>query len=362
MSSVSKILIVGPAWVGDMVMAQSLFFALQQRHGEVSIDVLAPDWTSPLLERMPQVRRALVMPLGHGRLGLSERRRLGKSLQGEGYDQAIVLPNSLKSALVPWFARIPLRTGWLGEMRYGLLNDCRPLDKQAFPLMVQRFVALAWPRAGEAPEICAPPALLANSLALPGLRAKLGLDAERPVLVCCPGAEYGPSKQWPAASFAALVREAVSKGWQVWIVGSARDREVAGKIAEGCDSAVVKNLAGCTSLGEVIDLMSCADAVVSNDSGLMHVAAALGRPLVAIYGSTSPGFTPPLGNSVRILTPDLDCSPCFARECPLGHMDCMKQTPASRVSAALSELLGKSWLSGTAGMAGAADGSPLQTE
>src|SRR5690606_31381839 len=146
-----NILIIGPSWVGDMVMAQTLFQWLKQRHRDCAIDVLAPDWSRPILERMPEVRAALSLPLGRGVLDLAARRRIGKSLAGQ-YDQAILLPNSLKSALVPWFAGIPLRTGWKGEMRYGLLNDLRPLDKARYPLMIERFMALAYPANAELPQ------------------------------------------------------------------------------------------------------------------------------------------------------------------------------------------------------------------
>ena len=146
-----NILIVGPSWVGDMVMAQTLFQCLKQRHPECEIDVLAPEWSRPILERMPEVRKALSFPLGHGALELATRRKIGKSLKGQ-YDQAILLPNSLKSALVPFFAGIPKRTGWRGEFRYGLLNDVRKLDKQRYPLMIERFMALAYAPGADLPK------------------------------------------------------------------------------------------------------------------------------------------------------------------------------------------------------------------
>ncbi len=139
-----KILVIGPSWVGDMMMSQSLYRTLKAEYPSAEIDVMAPAWCRPLLARMPEVNQALAMPLGHGALALGERRRLGHALRANGYDRAYVLPNSFKSALVPFFANVPQRTGWRGEMRYGLLNDLRVLDKAAFPLMVQRYVALAY--------------------------------------------------------------------------------------------------------------------------------------------------------------------------------------------------------------------------
>lgn len=336
-----KVLIIGPAWVGDMVMSQTLYKLLKARAPETQIDVLAPAWTRPLLERMPEVRRALPMPLGHGRLGLGERHRLGRSLRAEGYAQAIVLPNSFKSALVPFFARIPLRTGWRGEMRLGVLNDRRTLDKHRYPLMVQRFAALAFPAGASLPDPLPPPALRVSETALGALGSRFALLAARRVLALCPGAEFGASKRWPAASYAAVAREALARGEEVWLLGSAHDGPAAAAILQalsGGEREHCRDFTGATTLAEAIDLLSQAHAVVSNDSGLMHVAAALDRPLVVIYGSSSPGFTPPLARRVRTVSLGLDCSPCFQRQCPLGHQKCMLDLEPARVLRALDEL------------------------
>ncbi len=334
-----RILVVGPAWVGDMMMAQTLFMCLMQRHPGARIDVLAPAWSRPLLERMPEVTEALAMPLGHGQLALSTRYHLGRSLSSRGYDQAIVLPNSFKSALVPYFARIPLRTGWRGEARGLLLNDCRKLDKARYPLMVQRFAALSWPANTALPESLPFPSL--RQLANDDLLATHGLNLERPVLLLCPGAEFGAAKQWPLSHYASVARQVIAEGMQIWLMGSANDREAAAAImaelptelAEHC-----RNLAGSTSLGEAVDLMNFATAVVSNDSGLMHVAAALGKAVVVLYGSTSPAFTPPLTHKARTLSLELSCSPCFKRSCPLGHLRCLRELKPERVMSALREV------------------------
>ena len=347
-----KILIVGPAWVGDMVMAQSLFICLKQQHPDATIDVLAPPWCLELLARMPQVNKGLPLAIGHGEFGLGKRLALGRELRAAGYDQAVVLPNSFKSALIPLLARIPLRTGWRGEARGWLLNDCRRLDKDAYPLMVQRFAALAYPvspppwllqtshwLAGAAVEQAPVPRLTVTVAAQQATLNKLGLNTVKPVLVLCPGAEYGPSKQWPEAHYAAVAAQYLLQGYQVWLLGSARDREAGERIRASSAAAGCRNLCGETMLGEAVDLLAAATAVVSNDSGLMHVAAALDRPLVVVYGSTSAGFTPPLAGSVRILSLQLPCSPCFKRQCPLGHLDCLKQLHPSRVIGALAELL-----------------------
>ena len=337
-----NILIIGPSWVGDMVMAQTLFVCLQQRHPGCAIDVLAPEWSRPILERMPQVRAALSFPLGHGVLELATRRRIGKSLAGQ-YDQAILLPNSLKSALVPFFAGIPLRTGWKGELRYGLLNDIRTLDKQRYPLMIERFMALAFEPGAALPQPYPRPQLAIDPTSRAAALARFALELDRPVLALCPGAEFGEAKRWPAEHYAQVAEQKIRDGWQVWLFGSKSDlavgEEIRARLIPGLREEAV-NLAGETSLAEAIDLLSCSDAVVSNDSGLMHEAAALQRPLVAVYGSTSPGFTPPLAEQVEVVRLGLECSPCFERTCRFGHYDCLRNLQPDAVLDALQRLAG----------------------
>ncbi|MBA1192369.1 lipopolysaccharide heptosyltransferase II [Pseudomonas entomophila] len=337
-----NILIIGPSWVGDMVMAQTLFQCLKLQHPECVIDVLAPEWSRPILERMPEVRQALSFPLGHGALELGTRRRIGKSLAGQ-YDQAILLPNSLKSALVPFFAGIPKRTGWRGEWRFGLLNDVRRLDKARYPLMIERFMALAYPSGTELTQPYPRPALRIEPASRDAALAKFGLELDRPVLALCPGAEFGESKRWPAEHYAEVAEALIRLGWQVWLFGSKKDHPVGESIRErlipGFREESV-NLSGETSLAEAIDLLSCATAAVSNDSGLMHVAAALARPLVAVYGSTSPGFTPPLAEQVEVVRLGIECSPCFERTCRFGHYNCLRLLEPPAVIAALRRLPG----------------------
>lgn len=326
-----NILIIGPSWVGDMVMAQSLFAELKQQSPHAHIDVLAPDWTRPLLTRMPEVRSALSMPVTHGVFGWKQRRQIGLGLRQNQYDQAIVLPNSWKSALIPWFADIPQRTGWLGEVRYGLLNDSRKLDKQTLPLMVQRFVALAHPasQSHKAPAYL-PPTMIAEPVSDALNPAK---KAGQKRLILCPGAEFGPAKQWPTSHYAALGQQLTQLGWQVLVMGSKADAAIGEQIVAGIsDKQNVVNLCGKTQLGEAIDLIATADQVVSNDSGLMHIAAALNKPLVAIYGPTSPAFTPPLSDNAQIVQIPIECSPCFQRDCPLGHHKCMQDISSARIA------------------------------
>jgi heptosyltransferase-2 len=341
-----KILVVGPSWVGDMVMAQTLFKCLQQQHPQMQLDVLAPDWCLPLLRLMPEVNHALPLPLAHGELGLGKRRRIGRLLKADGYDQAIVLPNSLKSALIPWFAGIPVRTGWRGEARGWLLNDCRKLDKQQYPLMVQRFAALAFSAESSLPDPLPVPRLVPAMAEGASLRESLGLVSARPVLVLCPGAEFGPAKQWPGRHYATLAGHYLEKGMQVWLFGSEKDRADAEQIRSAVAPGLREHchvLCGRTRLGEAVTLMNEATAVVSNDSGLMHIAAALEKPLVVVYGSTSPAFTPPLSARAKTLSLALPCSPCFRRECPLQHLDCLEKLLPQQVAKAIDDLLGSVW-------------------
>lgn len=319
----NKILIVGPAWVGDMVMAQSLFKLLKQRQPTVVIDVLAPAWSLPLLARMPEVSSTIAMPLGHGQLALRRRYRLGKNLREKHYDQAIVLPNSFKSALIPFWAKIPKRTGWRGEMRFIVLNDIRLLDEVHYPLMIERFMALGLvhherlPRDYPIPELHISVTLQAAALKNQGLRYP-----HAPVLAICPGAEFGPAKRWPEEYYAEIANAKLQEGWEVWMFGSSNDREVAGRIMQLTQQRCV-DLTGRTRLEEAVDLLALTTVVVSNDSGLMHIAAALKKSLVAVYGPTSAAFTPPLYADAKIVNLQLDCQPCFQRICPIKHHRCM---------------------------------------
>lgn len=332
MVAAPRILVVGPAWVGDMVMAQSLFMTLTARGARV--DVVAPEWSLPLLARMPEVCRAVALPVGHGSLGLAARWRIGRTLRDECYEQAIVLPRSFKAALIPFFARIPRRTGYRGEMRYGLINDRRVLDKVLLPRVVQRYVALGLPADVLLPPEIPQPRLSVDANNQTRLIRKMGLDRDRPAVALLPGAEYGPAKRWPLPHYAELARELLASGRQVWIIGSAKEQADGGAIAAAAPG--VLNLCGRTRLEDAVDLLALATAAVSNDSGLMHVAAAVGIPLVALYGSSSPDYTPPLSPRAKVLYRDLECSPCFERECPLGGTPCLTGIAPAEVMTALA--------------------------
>ena len=331
-----KILIIAPSWVGDMVMAQSLFIALKENNPNCQIDVLAPAWSLGLLARMPEITKTFVMPLTHGEFGLKARFSLGKKLRSEKYDQAIVLPNSWKSALIPFFAHIPKRTGFLGEARFGLLNDTRKLDKSILTMTVQRFVALGFEASENLPTYSFP-ALNVTALQQKNIIEKFNLRLSKPILVLCAGAEFGSAKRWTEAHFAELASQKITEGWQIWLIGSEKDKPVTEEINK-LTAGQCQDFAGKTDLTEAVDLLSLAHTVVSNDSGLMHVAAALNKKVIALYGSSDPKFTPPLHSEAEIVTLNLPCSPCFKRDCPLGHRQCLTDILPAQVAAFIEKL------------------------
>jgi heptosyltransferase-2 len=323
-----RILIVAPSWVGDAVLSEPLVAVLREPLGAPIVDILAPPWCAPVYARMRGIGRVIESPFRHRELGLRGRIRLARELRDAGYSLAFVLPNSFKSALVPWLARIPRRIGYAGEMRSAFLNDARRLDRKALPRLVDRFVALAVPKGRLIPTPPAPVLVADPANAGAAMRAH-GLSSRRPVAVLCPGAEYGPAKRWPAEHFIALARRFLGDGYAVWLVGSPNDQAASAPIASAL--AEVRDLAGRTDLGTAIDLLSVASIVVANDSGLMHVAAALGRPTIALFGSSSPEYTPPLSPVAHVVRTGIACSPCFQRECPLGHFKCMRELEPDRV-------------------------------
>ena len=309
-----RILVVAPNWIGDALMAQPLLARLHERIPGLEIDMLAPEWVAPVARRMPEVDEVIAVPFRHRALQLGARWKIGRELKARGYDQAIVLPNTWKSALVPFFARIPLRAGYLGESRYGLLNAIHPNSKAAMP---QRYAQLSEPPGKKAPEPLPAPSLRVDPEEIEAARRRYRVQGR--YVVFCPGAEYGPAKRWPY--FGELSRRLKA---QMVILGSAKDREAAQDI-------VGRNLVGETTLDEAIALIAGADYVVTNDSGLMHIAAALGRPQLALFGSSSPEHTPPLSPAARVMWLRIECSPCFERVCPLGHFRCMREMTVETV-------------------------------
>ena len=331
-----KALIVAPSWIGDTIMAQPLFARLHARYPGLQLDALAPRWVAPVLQRMDEITEVVDSPFGHGQLSLKVRWRLARQLAARGYDTVYVLPNSLKSALLPFMAGIPHRVGFTGESRYGLINIRHDLDKAALPLMVERFAQLAEDPDAALPKPVSYPKIRSTAADQEKTLSELKLERPPRIAAFCPGAEFGPAKRWPAAHFAALARMLADAGYAIWLFGSPKDHAVAEEIAQ-LAPGLCRNLCGATTLDQAVDLLALADLVVCNDSGLMHVAAALGRPIVALYGSSSPGFTPPLSDQATILSLNLDCSPCFKRECPLGHLDCLNKLSPRQVFAACRE-------------------------
>ena len=311
-----RLLVVAPNWIGDALMCQPLLMRLREQQPQARIDVVAPAWVAPVFRCMPEVAGVIETPFAHGALQLRERWRLGRTLKALAYDEAYVLPNAWKAALLPVFAGIPVRRGYRGESRFGLLNVLHRKQPGREP-MALHYARLAEPPGAAIAQPLPDPKLAVDHAAARATRERLALPERYAVL--CPGAEYGPAKRWPY--FPEL---AARLDRPVVVLGSAKERAL-------CAAAGGRNLAGETTLDEALDVLAGAEVVVSNDSGLMHIAAALGRPQVALFGSSSPRHTPPLSARARVLWLGIECSPCYARECPLGHFRCMKDITVDQV-------------------------------
>lgn len=328
--TVSRSFIVAPQWIGDAVMTEPLLRRLHARGERLTVG--AVPWVAPVYRSMPQVDEVIEFPFQHGGLQWGARRRLSRDLHGR-FDTAYVLPNSLKSALLPFLAGIPRRVGYLGEARVGLLTH-RLKNPAGKPPMVAFYSALSGEQAGledDRPALHIPPTEIQGALSAQGLQRGA-------YYAFAPGAEYGPSKRWPEAHYAQLAAQLQAP---VVLLGSGKDQPVCEAIAQAAPNA--RNLAGRTSLPEAFALIAGTRAMVSNDSGLMHVAAAFGVPQVALFGSSSPLHTPPLNPAAQVVwlkdepgyQPPLDCAPCFARECPLQHHRCLRDVAPERVLALL---------------------------
>jgi heptosyltransferase-2 len=327
-----RTLVISPNWIGDAVMAQPLLQLLKRRHPERPIDVLAPPSVAPVWRAMAEVDSVLETPFRHGPLQLRERWKYGRVLRRRGYADAYVLPNTLKYALIPFFAGIGTRVGYKGEMRHGLVNRMHHDDtpKRA---MVPFYAALAGePRAPLRTDVPRP-AMQVDAATIGGVCERLGIDRARPLVVFAPGAEFGAAKRWPARHFAALAQAilALEPGAQIGLLGSPKDKQACDEIIAITGPAGMFNLAGVTRLDEAIALIAAAGAVVANDSGLLHIASALNRPVIALYGPTDPDHAPPFSDMARSMSLRLACAPCRQRECPLGHHDCMEKMDAAMV-------------------------------
>lgn len=317
-------MVIGPAWVGDMVMAQALYKALYADHTSAEIHVVAPEWSRPLLSRMPEISAVFGLDVSHGEFGLSKRIALGKELRHEHYSQAIILPRSYKSALVPWAARIPKRIGDIGEFRYGVLTQTFPSNKDKKTPNVCNYLRYA----GIDTDVSTvkkeySPELEVDLDNQKRLLEKFSIPVNAPLVACMVGAEFGPSKQWPIEHFATLINLLREQGINICILGSAKDSETGSKIEALCQFPIF-NLCGKTSLVDVIDILASCRVAVSNDSGLMHIAAAVNVPVVSLYGATTPKYTPPLHVKAKSFYVNLACSPCWQRTCQYDHYRCLK--------------------------------------
>lgn len=328
----TRTLFIAPQWIGDAVMTEPLLRELHQRGEQITVAALS--WVAPVYQHMPSVAEVIELPFKHGKLQWSERRALARQWRGI-FERAYVAPNSFKSALIPWLARIPERIGYHGESRYGLLTQRLPSPPRGErPPMVDFYLALSgtptYKHNSMQPVLQRATASVRQSLQAFGLEGGA-------YTVIAPGAEYGPAKMWPATHVAALCQLTKSP---VVLLASAKERDLCVSIEDMAVGAQVHNLAGMTSLSQALDLISAARDMVSNDSGLMHVAAALGVPQVALFGSSSPRHTPPLSDKAHVVwlvddpnyRPVLDCAPCFERTCRFGHTRCLSDVSPERVA------------------------------
>ena len=354
------ILIIAPNWIGDAVMTQPLLASIKAQYPNSSIDVLASTWVAPIYRACSEVNEVIEAKFEHKQLQWALRKELAKQIESKQYQACFVLPNSFKSALIPWLANIPLRIGYRGEMRFGLINIAldNPSKINRSP-MVEHYLSLSTLLNDEAAvaSVAAVAAVPLNQTITPHLNisekarqsveaklqsAKINLaELNSTIYVLCPGAEYGPSKRWPIEYFATLAQELIKTNANnhIILIGGEGDQNLANEIgSQAKQNPHIHNWCGSTSLDEAIALIGMSKAVISNDSGLMHIAAALKVPQVAIFGSSDPTHTPPLSDKAKVIWLGLACSPCHKRECPLGHLKCLKDILPQQVLATLNTL------------------------
>ena len=341
-----SILIIAPNWIGDAVTTQPLLANLKALYPDTKIDVLASNWVAPIYRACAEVHQVIEAKFEHRKLQWDLRKQLAQEIKAKNYQACFVLPNSFKSALIPWFANIPFRIGYRGELRFGLINLA--LDnpsKVNRPPMVEHYSALSeLLKDGESlPRTQLAPKLNVSSTAKQSVQNQLqnaNISSDF-IYVMCPGAEYGPTKRWPTEHFATLAQKLIAENPNIQIVllGSKSDHALGQEITSQTKlKSNIHNWCGNTSLDEAIALIGMSKAVVSNDSGLMHIAAALNTPQVAIFGSSDPAHTPPLSDKAQVIWLNMPCSPCHKRECPLGHLRCLKDILPEQVLATLNTL------------------------
>ena len=335
----NRILIIAPNWIGDAVMTEPLIRELKHQFPNTLIDVLATPWVASIMRAIPAVNEIMTADFKHGALQWTERKDLAKQLIQRNYSHAFVLPNSFKSALIPWLAKIPHRIGYQGEMRWGLINQTfKNPSRSHRPPMSSHYFALSGKHAPDVPQpyLCLPQTELEKNLT-----QLHQIKAHDSLFVLCPGAEYGPAKQWPTEHFAQLAHELIQQNSNalVMILGSQKEAPIGDAIVRGnSKSNQIINWCGQTTLDQAMATIANANAVISNDSGLMHIAAAFRRPQVAIFGSSDPRHTPPLSNKAKIHWLQLECSPCFQRTCPLGHLKCLVDITSQDVLNSVNDL------------------------
>jgi heptosyltransferase II len=323
----SPILIVPYMWIGDFVRCHSVVTVLRQRFPNRPVDMLATTLCAPLADYMPGLRQSVLSDLPRSRLALPRQWALAERFKSEGYGVALIMPRTWKAALAPFLAGIPQRTGFAGEVRFILLNDVR-FGERKLPRMVDRCAMLALPRGAEQPAQWPVPKLDVPASEVAAWRIRRGLTDDRPVVALAPGA-VGPSKRWTTSGYAALARQLDADGYAVWILGGPDEKPLAAEIASDSD---VRDLTG-ADLRDAILALGAASVAISNDSGLLHVAAAIGTPSIGIFGPTSPWHWAPLNPLAGVIEPrsELPCRPCHKPVCRLGHHRCMGDIAADTV-------------------------------
>ena len=322
-----KILIIAPAWIGDLVMSAVLIKALKNNQNN-SIDILVNSNLLSLANQIPGIRKVISSETTHGRLSLIYRIKKGLSLRSEQYDECFILTNSYKSAIIPLIARIKKRISYLGELRYGLINIIKKPINRNFG-MVNRYLNLIDQKQ--------------TDTAYPVFNIKTNKELifnkfqfEGKYIVFCPDAEYGPAKRWPTHKWLHLANK-LSQSYKVIIIGL--DISISEEFRP-LESDKIINLIGKTNLVEVMEIIALSEGVISNDSGLMHISASFEKKIIALYGSSSPTYTPPLISKEKrdIFYKNLDCSPCFKRVCPLGHTKCLNDIKVDEVKESATKL------------------------
>lgn len=338
-STKENILVITPSWVGDCIMIQPFLALLKKHFTSCKITILAPPWTIDLTRHMIDADDFIECPIPWKKWQIKQRWEMAQEIKKHHFTRAYILPKSIQSALIPFWAKIPIRIGFLGKLRYGLLTHIHPLNPGDMPCVVARFSSLAYDDPSSAPEDGPLPKLFSLENNRRRLLQKLSLFTSQPVIALCPDAEFGPSKEWPIEHFIQIASYYGIRGYQIWILGSEKAQAYGDQIVQEADTGI--NLCGKATLNEIIDLLGLCNIVISNDSDLMYASIALNRPTIALYGSSTPDRTPLFAQNAHTISVNLPCSPCFRRQCPFKHTNCMAQISPALVKEKIDELLPK---------------------